>query len=419
MNTEDVISQQEEQLNDQDIEAPTQVKKVTRTGKCYFNAMTQHTFLSGSLDVLNEYQYVFVADTNTLKVKQALKSPDASIWQQSIDSEIESLHVNRVFSEPIKLSQLPHDTNITDFKWLLKIKRTGLHKSRIVCRGFTQEYGVDYKETFSPVARHSTFRLLLSLGVNEGFTYVHADVKTAFLYASLEEYIYMLLPREYISYMQRKHGMFMEVDLSTCEKSYAVRLLKSLYGLKQAPKEWYKLLDKAIKEFGFKRSRSDVCLYYKGDRENKILILIYVDDIIIAAKNAADSEAVQTLLKHYFNISSEPLADYLGIQITQEHKHEIKFTQAKYLRSIAERVNTKECTAIKTPMSSSVKLLKRVPDKEEQIDSTPFRSGVSSLMYAALLTRYDITYALTCLLETWKIHHRSTWMLLIECSNMQ
>ena len=139
VNTEDVISQQEEQLNDQDIEAPTQVKKVTRTGKCYFNAMTQHTFLSGSLDVLIEYQYVFVADTNTLKVKQALKSPEASIWQQSIDNEIESLHVNKVFSEPIKLSQLPHDTNITDFKWLLKIKRTGLHKSRIVCRGFTHK----------------------------------------------------------------------------------------------------------------------------------------------------------------------------------------------------------------------------------------------------------------------------------------
>ena len=170
----------------------------------------------------------------------------------------------------------------------------------MVAKGFTQQEGIDYTETFSPVARHTTFRLLLALGTTEQFHYAHADVKTAFLYADLKEKQYLRLPKYFVKYMQDKHGKYMHINVNTADKDYALQLNKALYGLKQAPREWNDTIDRFIKHIGFTRSRSDVCLYYRGGKEDKELILLYVDDIIIATKSKEQTERIKQTIRGQF-----------------------------------------------------------------------------------------------------------------------
>ena len=116
-------------------------------------------------------------------------------------------------------------------------------KARLCAKGFAQKEGIDCKETFAPVARHTSFKLLLSLGVVERFKYKHVDIKTAFLYATLHEKVYMKIPPYVIKYMQDKHQQYMDVDVKHANDEYVLELKKAIYGLKQASREWYTTLD--------------------------------------------------------------------------------------------------------------------------------------------------------------------------------
>lgn len=161
-------------------------------------------------------------------------------------------------------------------KWVLK-KKYGTkgellrYKARLVAKGFTQTYGVDYKETYSPVVRYSTIRTLLALAVNFDMDFEHMDVKTAFLNGDLEETVYMEQPDGFK--IKRK-------------ENYVFKLNKTIYGLKQASKAWYDKIDKALTDLQFKKSLSEPCVYMKSGKTGDLIILaIYVDDILIFRKS--------------------------------------------------------------------------------------------------------------------------------------
>jgi hypothetical protein len=173
-----------------------------------------------------------------------------------------------------------------------------------------------------------------------------------------------------------------------------LELNKAIYGLKQSPREWYNMIDKFIISMGFTRSRSDVCLYFRGDEATKVIIVIYVDDIIIAAKQDAHLKQVIIQLKAKFPMEHDALHYYVGMEITLAERY-TRVCQSNYINHVFKRAELAAVTSIDTPMTTQVKLTKATAlDEEDNSERvTSYRSKVCSLMYAAVLSRPDLAYA--------------------------
>ena len=144
------------------------------------------------------------------------------------------------------------------------------HKARLVAQGFTQEYGVDYKETFAPVAKMTTLRVLLSVAINNGWSLSQMDVKNAFLHGDIEEEVFMKLPPGH-----SKYG----------DPNLVCKLHKSIYGLKQSPRAWHAKLSSALEGLGFSKSKADSSLYVQLGETDWLTVRIYVNDLIVIGRN--------------------------------------------------------------------------------------------------------------------------------------
>ena len=168
------------------------------------------------------------------------------------------------------IEDLPRGKKTVGCKWVftVKCKADGSierYKARLVAKGFTQTYGIDYQETFAPVAKINSIRVLLSLAVNYNWPLYQLDVKNAFLNGDLEEEVFMSLPPGF----EKCFGQ---------DKVY--KLKKSLYGLKQSPRAWFERFGRAVKNHGYHQSQADHTMFYKHSEGGKLVILIvYVDDI--------------------------------------------------------------------------------------------------------------------------------------------
>lgn len=207
-------------------------------------------------------------DIEPLNYKSALQIPE---WKQAMREEYAALMNQHTWS----LVPLPPDKNLVSCKWLFKLKRNAdgsiaRHKARLVARGFSQEYGVDYDETFSPVVRHTTVRLILGLAAHHNWNLHQLDVKNAFLHGYLTEEVYMSQP-----------GGFEDNK----NPNLVCKLHKSLYGLKQAPRAWNERFTNFLPSIGFTSSYADPSLFVKVSGKTKIYLLLYVDDIIITGNS--------------------------------------------------------------------------------------------------------------------------------------
>ena len=165
--------------------------------------------------------------------------------------------------------------NIIDCKWVYKVKRRAdgsidRYKARLVAKGYKQRYGIDYEDTFSPVVKAATIRLILSIAVSKGWTLRQLDVQNAFLHGVLEEEVYMRQPPGYV-----------DKD----RPNWVCKLDKALYGLKQAPRAWYARLCGKLETLGFVPSKADTSLFYYQKGQHTIFVLVYVDDIIVASSS--------------------------------------------------------------------------------------------------------------------------------------
>ena len=173
---------------------------------------------------------------------------------------------------------------VIDCKWVFKVKykadgTVDRHKARLVAKGFKQRYGLDYDDTFSPVVKPVTVRLVLSIVVSRGWCLRQLDVQNAFLHGVLEEEVYMKQPPGFVDPDKPFH---------------ICKLDKSLYGLKQAPRAWYSRLSSKLHTLGFVPSKYDTSLFIYNKSNTVIFVLIYVDDIIVTSSS---NEAVTALLK--------------------------------------------------------------------------------------------------------------------------
>lgn len=182
-----------------------------------------------------------------------------------------------------ELTDLPKGRKAVKSKWVFKHKADGRFRARLVAKGFTQVHGVDYDETFSPVARFETLRFLLALAAQEDWEIHGMDVKPAFLHGDLDEEIYMEQPEGFVV-----PGM----------EDKVARLLKALYGLKQASRAWNTQIDAILKELGFTRLYSDTGIYvYRRQEGNIVTILVlYVDDMALMGNSLAEINRIKAAL---------------------------------------------------------------------------------------------------------------------------
>jgi hypothetical protein len=206
-----------------------------------------------------------------------------SNWKGVMNEEFEALMKNKMWR------LVPHHAgnNVIDYRWIYKIKRKSdgsfdRYKARLVAKGFKQRYGIDYEDTFSPVVKAATIRLVLAVSVSKGWSLRQLDVKNAFLHGVLEEEVYMKQPPGYENLNAPYH---------------VCKLDKSLYGLKQAPRAWFSKLSSKLQELGFLASKADTSLFIYNKSGIIIYLLVYVDDIIVtSSSNKAIACLLQTLV---------------------------------------------------------------------------------------------------------------------------
>eukprot|EP00253_Pinus_taeda_P002954 PITA_02954 len=287
-------------------------------------------------------------------------------WEAAMNEEYHSLSANDTWD----LVPLPKGRKLVRCKWVYRTKygpdgKVDKHKARLVAKGFSQVEGIDYTETFSPVAKMNSIRLVLSLAASLKWEVHQMGVKSAFLHGDLHEEIYMEQP---IGFIQT-------------DSSLVCRLKKSLYGLKQAPRAWYAQMDSFLLESGFSRCYSDNTVYTKKVGNSLIILVLYVDDLILTGSDPNLINHVKSSLKKKFEMTDlGHLHYFLGLQVLQS-KEGISLSQSKYACDILRHFHMEDCKPAPSPFQSGVKL--SVSCTSPEVDATLYRQLVGKLFAKA------------------------------------
>lgn len=306
-------------------------------------------------------------------MNDAKKRADWPKWKKAIDDEFSSLKKNGTWS----LCELPAGRKAVTCKWVFKLKyksngNIDKYKARLVARGFSQEKGFDYNETYSPTAKLTTFRVLLSIANHFGYFVHQMDVKCAFLNGQLREDIYMTQPEG-----------FSENNTMVC------KLNKSLYGLKQASRMWNERFNQFMIEIGFNRSESDHCLYIKFVENIICYVLLYVDDLAIISNNMKMVNDIKLKLSKEFEMTDVGEIDsFLGIHIERNlNDSSIALSQSRYLKNVLGKFGMNDCKSAATPIENGLSL--QIGDINNLTDQ-PYRELIGCLTYATQTTRPDL-----------------------------
>ncbi|KAK6124547.1 hypothetical protein DH2020_041717 [Rehmannia glutinosa] len=278
-----------------------------------------------------------------------------------------------------ELVQRPTHQNVIGTKWVFRNKMNEdgsviRNKVRLVAKGFCQEEGIDFDETFAPVARLEAIRMFLAYAAHKNFIVYQMDVKSAFLNGLLEEEVYVEQPP---GFEQKTLG----------DKMY--KLKKALYGLKQAPRAWYDTLSQFLTDNGFTKGKVDRTLFRIQDGESILLVQIYVDDIIFGSTNKELCDKFSNLMQGKFEMSMMgELTFFLGLQVKQL-KDGTFISQTKYARDLMKKFGMEEKSSVKIPMNTSVKM--DIDADSKPVDQTRYRALIGSLLYLTA-SRPDITF---------------------------
>ena len=264
----------------------------------------------------------------------------------------------------------------------------------MVACGYSQQFLIDYEDTFAPVARITSLRFILAFANQFNLLTHHVDVKTAFLNGILKEEIYMNIPEGVSN-----------------NKNQVCKLNKALYGLKQAARCWFETFEEALKKIGFQNSDVDRCIYVlnRGHISKSIFVVLYVDDLVIAT---ADTETMRNfkiyLMNKFKMVDLKEIKYFLGIKITR-NENEITLDQSAYIKTILEKFNMSQCNPISTPLETNLNYPALNSDKK--IDA-PCRNLIGCLMYVMLCTRPDLSTAVNILSRYLTKNNRELWQSL-------
>ncbi|GJR01350.1 retrovirus-related pol polyprotein from transposon TNT 1-94 [Tanacetum coccineum] len=315
----------------------------------------------------------FLENVEPKNFKEAVQYP---CWIDAMQEEIHEFERLAVW----ELVPAPLHSLVIGLKWVYKIKLDEYgdvlkNKARLVAKGYRQEAGIDFEESFAPVARLEAIRLFIANAASQDMTIFQMDVKTAFLNGELNEVVYVSQPEG-----------FVDPDLPT----HVYRLKKALYGLKQAPRAWYDKLSRFFMSTGFSKGVVDPTLFTRKTGKHILLVQIYVDDIIFASTNPKSCEIFANEMSSTFKMSMMgQMSFFLGLQISQNPRG-IFINQSKYALEILKKYGLDSSASVDTPMVEKMKL-----DEDRQgklVDPTRFRGMVGSLMYLSA-SRPDIVFA--------------------------
>ncbi|GJV05793.1 putative ribonuclease H-like domain-containing protein [Tanacetum coccineum] len=359
----------------------TKVQKIKSVdkGKRYKRRNVSHIVDLDLFKLAIVLQRLYRSKTKDLQEEEPKKIFDAlqdDSWVQAMQEELLQFKLQQVWV----LVDLPQGMKVIGTKWVYRNKRDerGVfvrNKGRLVAQGYKQEEGIYYDEVFSPVARMKAIRLFLAFASFMGFIVYQMDVKSAFLYGTIDEEVYVSQPPGF-------------VDPDHPKKVYKV--VKALYGLHQAPRAWYATLSTFLEKHGYKRGTIDKTLFIKRDKKDIMLVQVYVDDIIFGSTKKSWCDEFEALMKSRFQMSSMgELTFFLGLQVKQ-NKEGIFISQDKYVAEILKKFDLVSVKTAITPMETKVALTK--DEEAVDVDVHLYRSMIGSLMYLTA-SRPDIMFA--------------------------
>ncbi|CAI7748120.1 unnamed protein product [Closterium sp. NIES-53] len=311
---------------------------------------------------------------------EALSGPDAEKWKQSVKEEYDFLLENEMW----ELCELPPGKKAISSKLIFKHKygpegELTRYKSRLVAKGFQQTKGKDFDEIFATVGKGTTLRMMLEMAANRGWRIKQIDITTTFLNGIILEELYM----------QQPEGL-------DDGSGRVCRLKNAIYGLKQAPRAWYHKLEETLLTGGFKKSECDHRLFLLQEKNEFLMLLVYVDDILLFSELSAMIERVEDLLEMLFKCSKMGVVKYyLGMHVERElDKGVLRLHQRKYCEGLAEKYGLQDGgkPATLVPLGFTVE-----PCANQEVvgesDRKLFHSMVGALNYAANHTRPDIAFA--------------------------
>ncbi|CAH9144967.1 unnamed protein product [Cuscuta epithymum] len=309
---------------------------------------------------------------------EAVTSTEGPMWKEAIKSEVDSILKNHTW----ELVDLPQGCKPLRSKWIFKRKMKPddsieKYKARLVIKGYKQREGHDYFDTYSPVTRINSTRMILAIAALRNLEVHQMDVKIAFLNGDIDEEIYMEQPEGF-----RVPG----------QEKKVCKLIKSLYGLKQAPKQWHEKFDHAMLINGFKINESDKCVYVKSTVDGYVILCLYVDDILIVGSNNLMINSTKSMLNSKFDMKDMGLADLiLGIKIIRGPDG-LTLSQSHYVDKILNKFNKDDYQEARTPLDKNVHLTK---NRGECISQIEYARIIGSLMYLMSCTRPDTAFVVS------------------------
>ncbi|GJV38428.1 putative ribonuclease H-like domain-containing protein [Tanacetum coccineum] len=356
------------------VQTRSQVHKKT-TSETAFLSYIQDQQRNNHTDFQHCLFACYLSQVEPRSVAQALEDPS---WVDAMQEEIQQFKFQNVWI----LVDLPEGKYAIRTKWVLKNKRDARgivvrNKARLIAQGHRQEEGIDYDEVFAPVARIEAIRLFLAFTSYMGFMVYQMDVKSAFLFGSIDEEVYVTQLKVF-------------VDPQYPKKVYKV--VKALYGLHQAPRAWYATLSAFLLKHDYRRCTIDKTLFLKKHKSDIILVQVYVDDIIFGFTKKAWCDEFEALMKGEFEMSAiGELIFFLGLQV-QQRPDGIFIGQDKYVQEILKKFNLESVRTATTPYEAPKPKSKNELDNPVNVHL--YRSMIGSLMYLTT-SRPDIMFAVS------------------------
>ncbi|KAL8100531.1 hypothetical protein AgCh_032693 [Apium graveolens] len=296
-------------------------------------------------------------------VYEVLKIPE---WRKATLEEYNAFERNGTWV----LTTLPLGKRTVGCKWIFSVKQKAdrivdRYKAPLVAKGFTQTYGIDYQETFAPVEKLNTIRVLLSLTVNKDRPLFQLDVKNAFLNGDLVEEVYMDIPCGFeTEYTQGK----------------VCKLRKTIYGLRKSSRAWFDKFAKVLICDGYSKTQADDTLFLKHFTDGRIMVLIvYVDDIVLTGNHGEEIKRLKMLLSQKFEIKDLGFLKYfLGMEVAQSSQG-ISVSQRKYTVDLLRETGKIGCKPVETPMDPNTKLMPRIDELAD--DNRRYQRLVGKLIY--------------------------------------
>lgn len=310
-------------------------------------------------------------------VDDLVNHPDKDLWKSAMKEELEAMKRNNTWS----LVDLPPGRSAINCKWVFSLKRNQhghitRYRARLVAKGCSQRKGLDFNETYSPVVKLTTLRILLSIANEYKFPIHQMDFKTAFLNGDLSETIYMKQP-------------------PGCKDNDKVcKLNKTIYGLKQSSREWYHNLTNILLQEGFNAGESDKCLFTKIKDKILIYVLIYVDDLLLISNNLNEMSLVKQSLSKAFEMKDMgEIKLFLGINIDRDIENRtLTLSQSNFIERLLIKFNMNNCKVKSTPIETNLKLKLGMGTP---LEAKPYRELIGCLTYLAVTTRADISFAVS------------------------